>query len=202
MKHPLGHICHATTAREIQKDKIIKAQAPPGRKTKACYFVDFRCIMSIVKGTRILEKHMEKEGKNARWGFYVQREDVGFSLEEKEMEIKTIWGARFVYACKHDVLAAHFQYLVVPDRLPFGAFLLADLWRRPLTQWASLSEHKHLTRVAQTERANFQEIANQGLHSRCRSKIETRTWELFHPISTILPCPTKQTKNRNRPDGT
>ena len=94
MKHPLGHICHATTARKIQKDKIIKAQTSPGRKTKACFFVDFRCIMSIVKGIRSLEKHMEKEGKNARWGFYVQREDVDFSLEEKNMEIKTIWGAR------------------------------------------------------------------------------------------------------------
>ena len=63
----LGHFCAVSTAMAIQKDGFIKAQASPDRKTKRCYFIDFRDYISIVKGLSSLWKHIKELGPHTRY---------------------------------------------------------------------------------------------------------------------------------------
>ena len=67
----------------VQGSGVIKAQAGTVRdagkklrKTSACFFVDFSCITSIIKGLKSLEKHVHKLDGNIRWGFFVQKTDT------------------------------------------------------------------------------------------------------------------------------
>ena len=99
----------------MQGSGVIKAQAGTVRdagkklrKTSACFFVDFSCITSIIKGLRSLEKHVHKLDGNIRWGFFVQKTDT--TWEELGVAFCGVGGAKYVRASLKDVPCDAFEY--------------------------------------------------------------------------------------------
>jgi hypothetical protein len=132
------------TAKQIQADGKILAQRGlvnshgNVRATKCCFFVDFRDMVSILKGIRSLWKHIKKEPAQVRWGFFVLREDAS------PVTTKTIYGANWVHASLTDVPSSNFDYHVIPPHLPYAAFRVSQFWGKPAMQWAALCNHHAL----------------------------------------------------------
>ena len=78
----------------------------------------------------------------SRWGFFVLKEDA--SLAANGVTLKSVWGARWVYASSTNVPASMFQYHVAPPTLPFAAFLVSHFWGQAANQWAALSNLRQL----------------------------------------------------------
>ena len=165
----IGHICTAKTARLIAESGHVKAQSGKTHRTVACFFVDFRCLTSILKGIRSLWKHLKREGDNARWGFWVQKYNVDYSLEENALYLGSVFGAHFVWASKVDVPIQNFEYHVCPPHLPYGAFVKSQFWGNQAAQWAALTAHETLTKGMAERIVSYGDLASSSFFGGIRN---------------------------------
>ena len=155
------------------------------RKTSACFFVDFSCITSIIKGLRSLEKHVHKLDGNIRWGFFVQKTDT--TWEELGVAFCGISGAKYVRASLKDVPCDAFEYYLMPPTLPYLAFTFSHVWGRPLAWWAALKSHSYLCYQAEKDCEALQNVDQSPFH------LDTAVHRVVPVERRMAPCHVKKT---------
>ena len=163
----LGHICSVETAQKIHADGIIKAQVSThplehgrARAGPACYFFYCKDFVSILKGMNSLWKHVKKEKPQVRWGFFVQKEDA--NLADHGIQVKSRYGAKWVYASERDVPVGLFNFHVAPPTLPYAAFRVSHFWGPPAMQWAALSNYLSLMGKITKEQGDHEYSYEEG----------------------------------------
>ena len=177
-----------------QGSGVIKAQ--PGtvrsnhgdelRKTSACFFVDFSCITSVIKGLRSLEKHVRKLDGNitGRWGFFVQKTET--TWDELGVAFCGIRGAKYVRASLKDVPCDAFEHYLMPPTLPHLAFTLSHMWGRPLAWWAALKSHSYLCWQATKDCEALQNVDQRPF------RLDTPVHRVVPVEKRIAPCTSKK----------
>ena len=108
-----------------------------------------------------MEAREKKEKPQARWVFFVQKEDAN-PAGHGGIQLKSRFGAKWVHASERDVPVGFFNFHVAPPTLPYAAFRVSHFWGTPAMQWAALSNHHSLMGKIAREKGDHEYSYEEG----------------------------------------